>query len=321
MRTGNRLAELTLAHPGHHRETITGQRAGPHIAPRTTGPPPRVGRNRSPPATSIVAMGDTRPLPQPETTSGERQRKPAAPKSRARRYLKRAGITLGVVILIGAAGVGFLWVDTPSAGDATQLAKAEAAQHGIAYPGPPAPANFSRPLIATEDKRFYSEPGVDVLAVGRVAWSDVSGGTDQGGATLEQQLAKLLYTPSQTGFDAELKQVVLAFKINASYSKAQILRMYAEAAYYGHGYYGLEQASCGYFGHPAADLTLTQGAMLAGVVNAPSLDDPIDDPVTARQRLEHVIARMVAVGDLSNSQASAALSASLGIVPRDQAGC
>ena len=266
-------------------------------------------------------MGDTRPLPQPETTPGERQRKPAPPKSRARRYLKRAGITLGVLIVIGAAGVGFLWVDTPSAGDATQLAKAEAAQHGIAYPGPRVPANFSRPLIATEDKRFYSEPGVDVLAVGRVAWSDVSGGTDQGGATLEQQLAKLLYTPTQTGFDAELKQVVLAFKINASYSKAQILRMYAEAAYYGHGYYGLEQASCGYFGHPAADLTLTQGAMLAGVVNAPSLDDPIDDPVSARQRLEHVIARMVAVGDLSNSQASAALSASLGIAPREAAGC
>jgi membrane peptidoglycan carboxypeptidase len=266
-------------------------------------------------------MGDTRPLPQPETTPGERQREPVTPKRRARRYLKRAGITLGVIIVIGAAGVAFLWVNTPSAGDATQLAKAQAAQHGIAYPGPPVPANFARPLIATEDKRFYSEPGVDILAVGRVAWSDVSGGTDQGGATLEQQLAKLLYTPTQTGFDAELKQVVLAFKINASYSKAQILRMYAEVAYYGHGYYGLEQASCGYFGHPAADLTVTQGAMLAGVVNAPSLDDPIDDPVSARQRLEHVIARMVAVGDLSSSQAKTALAAPLGIVPRDQAGC
>jgi membrane peptidoglycan carboxypeptidase len=258
-------------------------------------------------------MGNTRPLPQPETTPGERPRKPSPPKSRARRYLKRAGITLGVVIVIGAAGVGFLWVDTPSAGDATQLAKAQAEQHGIAYPGPPAPANFSRPLIATEDKRFYSEPGVDVLAIGRVAWSDVSGGTDQGGATLEQQLAKLLYTPAQTGFDAELKQVVLAFKINASYSKAQILRMYAEVAYYGHGYYGLEQASCGYFGHPARDLTVTQGAMLAGVVNAPSVDDPVTNPGNARARLEHVIARMVAVGYLTAAQARQALSAPLGL--------
>jgi membrane peptidoglycan carboxypeptidase len=266
-------------------------------------------------------MGNTRPLPQPDITRGERQRKPPRPRSRARRYLKRAGITLAVLIVIAAVGVGFLWIDTPSAGDATQLAQAQAAQHGIAYPGPPVPANFARPLIATEDKRFYSEPGVDVLAVGRVAWSEVTGGSDQGGATLEQQLAKLLYTPVQTGFDAELKQVVLAFKIDSSYSKQQILALYAEVAYYGHGYYGLQQASCGYFGHPAADLTVTQGAMLAGVVNAPSLDDPIADPASARQRLEHVISRMVAVGDLTQTQANKALSASLGIVPRDQAGC
>jgi membrane peptidoglycan carboxypeptidase len=266
-------------------------------------------------------MGNTRPLPQPEIAPGERQRKPPRTRSRARRYLKRAAITIIALVTIVAVGVAILWIATPSARDATQLAQAQAQQHGIAYPGPPVPQNFAKPLIATEDKRFYSEPGVDILAVGRVAWSKVSNGSDQGGATLEQQLAKMLYTPIQTGFDAELKQVVLAFKLNATYSKQQILALYAEVAYYGHGYYGLQQASCGYFGHPAADLTVTQGAMLAGVVNAPSLDDPIDDPVNARQRLEHVIGRMFAVGDLTTSQANAALSASLGIVARDAAGC
>jgi membrane peptidoglycan carboxypeptidase len=273
---------------------------------------------------SIDAMGNTRPLPQPVAPSGEPAPTSAPapqPKSRARRYLKRAAITLLVLILILIIGVGILWVATPSANEATQLAQAQAQQHGIAYPGPPVPLNFARPLIATEDKRFYAEPGVDVLAVGRVAWAEVSNGSDQGGATLEQQLAKMLYTPTETGPTAELKQVVLALKLNTTYSKAQILALYAEVAYYGHGYYGLEQASCGYFGHPAADLTVPQGAMLAGVVNAPSLDDPIADPVSARQRLEHVIARMVAVGDLSSSQARTALAAPLGIVPRDQAGC
>ena len=269
-------------------------------------------------------MGNTRPLPQPEAPSGQppRERAPGRQQqSRARRYLKRAAITLLVLILIGIIGVAILWTATPSASDATQLARAQAAQHGIAYPGPPVPTNFTRPLIATEDKRYYAEPGVDVLAVGRVAWAKVSNGSDQGGATLEQQLAKMLYTPTETGPTAELKQVMLALKLNATYSKAQILALYAEVAYYGHGYYGLEQASCGYFGHPASDLTVSQGAMLAGVVNAPSLDDPIADPVSARQRLEHVIARMVAVGDLSSSQARTALAAPLGIVPRDQAGC
>jgi len=265
-------------------------------------------------------MGNTRPLPQPATASAGRQRPRST--SRARRYLKRTAVTLAVIALIAVIGIAALWVATPSASEATQLAQNQAKQHGIAYPGPPVPANYARPLVATEDKRFYSEPGVDILAVGRVVWAKLTGGTDQGGATLEQQLAKLLYTPMQSsGFKVELKQVVLAFKLNAAYSKSQLLDLYAEVAYYGHGYYGLEQASCGYFGHPATELTITQGAMLAGVVNAPSVDDPINDPVNARQRLEHVIGRMVAVGYLTEAQAARALSAGLGLVPRAQAGC
>jgi penicillin-binding protein 1A len=264
-------------------------------------------------------MGTTRPLPQQsaQPASAGRRRRPG----RARRYLKRAGYTIATVIVLLALVAGAVWVMTPSASQATALAQPQARQHGIAYPGPDVPPNFARPLIATEDHRFYSEPGVDLLAVGRVAWSKVTGGGDQGGATLEQQLAKLLYTPTQTGFDPEVKQVVLAVKLNLAYSKQQILNLYAEAAYYGNGYYGLEAASCGYFGHPAKDLTVSQGAMLAGVVNAPSVDDPVTDPDNARARLEHVIARMVAVGYLTAAQARQALSAPLGLVSGGTAGC
>lgn len=246
---------------------------------------------------------------------------PLPRKSRARRYLKRAAITLAVIVAIFALGIGTLLLTTPSATDATRLAAQQAAQHGIAYPGPPVPANFARPLVATEDHRFYSEPGIDVLAVGRVIQGKITGSQDQGGATIEQQLAKLLYTPGQSGVTAELKQAALAVKLNYTYSKTEILRLYAEVAYYGHGYYGLEAASCGYFGHPASQLTVVQGAMLAGVVNAPSVDDPISDPGNARARLAHVIARMVAVGDLTQSAGTTVLNTPLGIVPRDQAGC
>jgi membrane peptidoglycan carboxypeptidase len=264
-------------------------------------------------------MGTTRPLPQqPPQTEG----RPGPPRpSRRRRYLKRAVITLATIVVLLCLLAGALWLVTPSASEATSLARQQAADRGIAYPGPDAPANFTRPLIATEDHRFASEPGVDPLAVARVAWSKVTGGTDQGGATIEQQLAKLLYTPTETGWPAEVKQVVLAVKLNLSYSKQQILNLYAEAAYYGHGYYGLQAASCGYFGHPAQDLTVTQGAMLAGVVNAPSVDDPISDPVNARTRLEHVIARMAAVGDLSDTQAARALDAPLGLTSGDSPDC
>jgi membrane carboxypeptidase/penicillin-binding protein PbpC len=243
------------------------------------------------------------------------------PRSRKRRYAKRAAITLAMFLALLALACGALLAVTPSAGEATQLAAQQAAQHGIAYPGPAVPPNFARPLVATEDHRFYSEPGIDPLAVGRVLQGKVAGGTDQGGATIEQQLAKMLYTPGQAGLTAELKQVALAVKLNYAYSKAEILRLYAEVAYYGHGYYGLQAASCGYFGHPARDLTVVQGAMLAGLVNAPSVDDPINDPVNARARLVHVIQRMEAVGYLTAAQGDQALSTPLGIVPRDRARC
>ncbi len=267
-------------------------------------------------------MPNTRPLPQQSAQPG--QPGPQAQRSRPgrwRRYLKRTAISLAIVIVVLALAGGALWVVTPSAGEATQLARAQAAQHGIPYPGPNVPENFARPLIATEDHRFYGEPGVDPLAVARVVKGKVTSGGDQGGATIEQQLAKMLYTPGEAGFKAEAKQIVLAVKLNLAYSKQQILDMYAEAAYYGHGYYGLEQASCGYFGHPARDLTVVQGAMLAGVVNAPSQDDPINDPGNARARLEHVIARMVAVGYLTPAQGQRALSTSLGLTEGHDPNC
>ena len=268
-----------------------------------------------------MPMGNTRPLPQQSAPGqpGPQARRPRS--SRRRRYLKRAAIGLGAVIAVLAIAVGALWLATPSASEATQLAKALAGQRGIPYPGPDVPENFARPLVATEDHRFYGEPGVDVLAVGRVVEAKVSNGSDQGGATIEQQLAKMLYTPAQAGFNAEVKQVVLAVKLNIAYSKQQILDLYAETAYYGHGFYGLEQASCGYFGHPAQDLTVVQGAMLAGVVNAPSVDDPISDPGNAKARLEHVMARMVAVGYLSEAQAQQALRTPLGLTPGTSSTC
>jgi penicillin-binding protein 1A len=270
-------------------------------------------------------VGDTRPLPQPSAPgqpgSAAEPGEPVRP-SRRRRYLKRAAIGLATVVVVLALAVGVLWVITPSAGEAPQLAQAQAEEHGIPYPGPPVPENFVRPLVATEDHRFYSEPGVDPLAVARVVEAKVTSGSgDQGGATLEQQLAKLLYTPAGTGFDAKVKQVALAVKLNFAYSKQQILDMYAEVAYYGHGFYGLEQASCGYFGHPAKDLTVVQGAMLAGVVNAPSVDDPINDPANARARLEHVIDRMVAVGYLTKDQGQQELRTPLGLTSGTSSSC
>ncbi|MGH3183539.1 MAG: biosynthetic peptidoglycan transglycosylase [Streptosporangiaceae bacterium] len=215
--------------------------------------------------------------------------------------------------MIFAATVGLLFVLTPSASQATALARAQAQAHHITYPGPPVPSYFAQALVATEDHRFYTDPGVDPLALVRVMNSWITGRRDQGGSTIDQQLAKNLYTSGRSGFAQIIEQVAMAIKLNQTYSRAEILRLYAEIAYYGHGYYGLNAASCGYFGRLPDQLTLVQAAMLAGVVNAPTYDDPLVYPRQARTRLVHVIGRMAAVGDLTQAQETAALIAPLGL--------
>jgi membrane peptidoglycan carboxypeptidase len=242
--------------------------------------------------------------------SGEGDAEPPTQPLKARRWgrisLRIAKLSL-VVLLVLAAAIGLLFAFTPSAGQATALVQDQAQQHTISYPGAPVPRYFAQALVA------YSDPGVDPLAIGRVVLAKVTGKQDQGGSTIAQQLAKMLYTQGRSGVKVELEQVTLAIKLTMTYTKAQILQMYSEVAYYGHGYYGLQQASCGYFGHPAADLTLVQAAMLAGAVNAPTFDDPLTYPVQARARLVHVLGRMEAVGDLTQAQETAALSAPLGL--------
>ena len=104
----------------------------------------------------------------------------------------------------------------------------------------------------------------------------------QGGATLYQQLAKLLYTHGRSSASDEAEQVALAVKLYLTYTRQQILQMYAEVVYFGNGYYGLAAASCGYFGVRPAGLSWPQAAMLAGLVQGPSLDDPLTHPANAR---------------------------------------
>ena len=246
--------------------------------------------------------------------------RPIRPRRRLRIAVRIAKIVAALVVIVALAG-GALFVLTPPAGQATTRAEALAQQRHIGYPGPTVPQYFAQALVATEDHRFYSDPGIDPFAMARAAASWIIGHKDQGGSTIDQQLAKNLYTSGHSGFTQVFEQLALAVKLHLTYSHAEILRLYAEVAYYGHGYYGLQAASCGYFGHPPADLTVTQGAMLAGVVNAPDFDDPITHPAQAEARLSHVVGRMVTVGYLTARQGQQALDASLGLTPGDSPNC
>jgi membrane peptidoglycan carboxypeptidase len=243
-------------------------------------------------------------------------------RHRARRIAGRLAVAIVALILLGALAFGALLVVTPSVGNARELVQEQDRAHHVAYPGPAVPARFAESLVATEDKRFYSEPGIDLFAVARVASAYVTGHGIQGGATLYQQLAKLLYTHGRSTASDEAEQVALAVKLYLTYPKQQILQMYAEVVYFGNGYYGLAAASCGYFGVRPAGMSWPQAAMLAGLVQGPSLDDPLTHPANARAREVHVVGRLVATGKLSAAQGRAALAVPLpSLIARAGHGC
>jgi membrane peptidoglycan carboxypeptidase len=246
------------------------------------------------------------------------------PSWRRRRWTRliiRAAQLIGALVALAGITFGVLLLVTPSVGNARQVAEQITRAHHAAYPGPAVPHKFATALEATEDHRFNEEPGIDPIAVTRLAFDEVTGKGDQGGATLYAQLAKMLYTPGDDSFSAQVEQGVLAFKLWMTYSGPEILRLYSDVAYFGNGFYGLQAASCGYFGVQPSSMSWPQAAMLAGLVQGPTVDDPLKFPAHAIAREQHVIGRLVATGALTSDQANAYLSTTLRALVAGAGGC
>jgi penicillin-binding protein 1A len=208
------------------------------------------------------------------------------------------------VLVLGALLLAAGWVLTPSVDDASDRVAAHLAEHAAPALRGDVPAKLAAALIATEDSRFLSTPGLDPLGMIREPLGAVTR-RDEGGATLEQQLAKNIYEQGGNSLLAKAAAVVLALKLDRSWTKQQILRMYLDDGYYGHGLYGLTEATEGYFGVPPARLTWAQATLLAGLFQAPSAYDPLEHPAVARARQAHVLDRLVATGRLTRAQADA----------------
>ncbi len=230
-----------------------------------------------------------------------------------RRRAIRAAIALLVVVVTLALAFGLLLVATPSVSDAATRVRRRAELAGAPLLRGPLPAKVVDALVATEDSRFYSHAGIDPRGAARGLVGPVFSGGDQGGATLDQQLVKILYTGGRRSITDRVEQVGLAVKLDAHYSKAEILRLYLDSVYFGHGYTGVTAAASGYFGRAAAALTWAQASMLAGLVQAPSVYDPLRNLPVARHRQQHVLNRLVAAHTLSRAEAAAAGRAPLGL--------
>ena len=165
-------------------------------------------------------------------------------------------------------------------------------------------------VMAIEDRRFYSHYGIDPIGLARAMLANVVGGRfRQGGSTLTQQLAKNLFLKPDRTLERKVQEVLLALWLEQKHTKDQILEMYLNRVYFGSGAYGVEAASRRYFGKSARDVTLSEAALLAGLLKAPSRLSPARDPKAAEARAQLVLAAMRDEKMIGEKELTTAMSA------------
>ncbi len=264
----------------------------------------------------------------------ERVAPPPARRDRARAvptWRKRAwGLATRTLGLAVAAGLLGAWVIADLAQDLPSLDSARsprpagstlvydrhgelAGQRGPA-PGAPVslaslPPHVVAAVVAAEDRRFYTHSGVDLQGMARAAWVNVrAGAVRQGGSTLTQQLAKNMFLSPERTLRRKGREAILAIRLEQAFSKDEILEMYLNRVYFGAGAYGIDAAARRYYGKPAAMLSLPESAVLAGLLRAPSVTNPLADTRRAEDNATRVLEAMAAQNRISRFELEQALA-------------
>ena len=176
--------------------------------------------------------------------------------------------------------------------------------------------NLLKAVIAVEDKRFYKHEGVDFRAIARALVADVrEGDIVQGGSTLTQQLAKNTVGSWETTWRRKIREAAIAFQIESSYSKDEILQSYLNTIFFGQSIYGAETAAQSYLGKSAEHLTLSEAALLAGIIRLPNVYSPYANPDQAKSRRDLVIKMMLKQELVGYEEAEKALADPLVVRP------
>ncbi|MCX8008018.1 MAG: PBP1A family penicillin-binding protein, partial [Coriobacteriia bacterium] len=197
------------------------------------------------------------------------------------------------------------------------IAKLFAEQNRTDVPLEQIPAELRNAVIATEDQRFYRHKGVDPLGILRALWVDITRpNVLHGGSTITQQYVKVaIVTPERT-LKRKVMEAMLAYRLERRYSKDQILALYLNTIYFGHGAYGVEAAAQTYFGKHVRDLDLAECAMLAGTIKSPGRYSPLIDPAAARQRRATVLSQMAELGFITREAAQQAAAQEIKLAQR-----
>jgi len=172
-------------------------------------------------------------------------------------------------------------------------------------------------FVAAEDARFYEHEGIDLFGIARAFLKNIEAGSIvQGGSTITQQVAKSFFLSMEKSYSRKIREAILAYRIDSSFSKKEILFLYLNQIYLGHGAYGVAAAAENYFGKSVSELNLAEAAVLAGLPQAPSRYSPFIHPERAKQRQVYVLNRMMAEGYITNLQATEAINVKLEIKHR-----
>jgi len=170
--------------------------------------------------------------------------------------------------------------------------------------------------LAVEDRRFYEHAGVDWHGLARAAWVDLRHlSKEQGASTLTQQLARNLYLTHERTWKRKLKEAWYAARLEQTYTKDEILELYLNQIYYGHGAYGAEAASRLYFGKPAKELSIAESALLAGIPKGPRYYSPHLSKTGSRSRQRKVLQAMLETGRITKAQAESAVREKVAVRP------
>lgn len=151
------------------------------------------------------------------------------------------------------------------------------------------PDYVGQAVVASEDRSFYTNRGIDLVGIARAFWNNLTTGSRQGGSTITQQYAERYYLGETTSYLGKAREAILALKIAQAQDKDQVLCNYMNTIYLGRGTYGIQAAAKAYFGKEAKDLTVAEAAMLAGIFPSPSSWDPAVDPEQAQARFTRVL--------------------------------
>jgi penicillin-binding protein 1A len=180
-------------------------------------------------------------------------------------------------------------------------------QRRILLPLAKIPVQLRQAVLAVEDSRFYEHHGLSPRAIARaMVMNFLTRRKSQGGSTITQQLARVLFLTPEKKLSRKIKEALLAVEIEKHYSKDKILELYFNQVYFGHGAYGVEAAAQTYFKKSVGELNLAETAMLAGLPSSPNRFSPLLEPERARRRREHVLNRMMEMKVITREQAALA---------------